>query len=383
MTIVLLYPIHLKLRGPGYACHSIVEGMRSAGVGVELFCITAEAEMQRPYHRYAMPPWGKSLGYRLFSQQDLDNLIEWRYRRAIAKGGVAYIWPNASMKVFEQARIMGKTIVTEKINTHQSTSRVILDTEYRRLGLAPSHGLDEVGSADEDAKLRIVDFVFSPSEEVTKSLLQSGVPMNKVIGTSYGLDASDILPVQDVAARASRRELNALFVGRIGIRKGAHLLLDYWVKSGVKGTLKLVGNIEPDAKNLILPYFERSDIKHVPYTMDLKSLYREADVYLFPSLEEGSPLVTYLSLGAGLPSLVSPMGGGGVIRHGIDGLVLDPHDEDGWVKGIQHLFGDMQVRENFGSRAYQQAQQYLWPIVGRQRLESLRARMIESDRGSL
>lgn len=380
MSIACLYPIHVKVRGPAYACQSIIESMRLAGADVKLFCTTTDREMRHAYHRYAMPPWAQSVGYRILSERNLSSFIEWRYMRAVSKDDLAYIWPGATLKTFELLKSRGQIIVAENINTHQATSKVILDAEYRRLSLAPAHNIDDARVAQENAKLGLVDFVFSPSEEVTKSLLKAGVPDRKIIRTSYGLDASDILPAEDVAARSQRRLINAIFVGRIGIRKGAHLLLDYWVKAGVKGTLKLVGNIDADARHLIMPYLERPNIEHIPYTMDLKSIYRDADMYVFPSLEEGSPLVTYLSLGAGLPSLVSPMGAGGVIRDGIDGLILDPHDADGWVKGIQYFFSDAQAREKFGDRAQHHAQEYLWPVVGRQRLDGLRARMADSDR---
>ena len=145
---------------------------------------------------------------------------------------------------------------------------------------------------------------------------------------------------QEVADRVSREDLTAIFVGRLGIRKGVHLLLDYWSKAGVKGKLKLVGNIEPSARHLVEPYLSRDDVELVPFTEDLRSVYLNADVFLFPSLEEGSPLVTYLALGAGLPSIVSPMGGEGIINHGVEGLVVDAHNEEEWINSIRKVFSD-------------------------------------------
>ena len=48
-------------------------------------------------------------------------------------------------------------------------------------------------------------------------------------------------------------------------------------------------------------------------------------------MKEGSPLVTYMAFGAGLPLLVSPIGGGGVATNGEDAVVIDPHDEVAWI----------------------------------------------------
>ena len=45
----------------------------------------------------------------------------------------------------------------------------------------------------------------------------------------------------------------------------------------------------------------RSDVIHRDYTSDISLAYREADFFAFPSLEEGSPLVTYEAMANGLP----------------------------------------------------------------------------------
>ena len=139
--------------------------------------------------------------------------------------------------------------------------------------------------------------------------------------------------------------------------------------------MKLVGNIDPCSRHLLDPYLSRADIEHVQYTRDLRSIYQDADVFLFPSLEEGSPLVTYLALGAGLTSIVSPMGGQGVIRHGIDGLVCEPHDSEAWVESIRRVFTDTGLRMSLADNARTRAHNYLWPKVARQRVDILQSRL--------
>ena len=122
--------------------------------------------------------------------------------------------------------------------------------------------------------------------------------------------------------------MTALFVGTICVRKGVHLLLDYWIQSGVKGRLILLGEIEPIIKDKCADLLRRSDIVVMDYVKekDLGALYRSADVFLLPSLEEGSPLVIYEACGSGLPVVTTPMGAGAIVRHSCEGLVLDPYD---------------------------------------------------------
>ncbi|MBI5891285.1 MAG: glycosyltransferase family 4 protein [Nitrosomonadales bacterium] len=367
--------------GPGYVCHQLLEAMNAAGVDVSLHCVTGDNNLHSAFDRFSMPLWAKPIGYKLFSQDTWAKFTEWRYLRSFEGGDIAYIWSSTRINTYRAVRSAGHVMLTENVNTHQATSKRILDAEYHRLGLIPNHGIDEKSIAHECAQLELVDYVFSPSREVTKSLLEADVPGKKIIQTSYGLSSSEILAPQEISARAQQTELTAIFVGRIGVRKGVHLLLEYWTKAGVRGKLKLVGRIEPGARHLIEPYLDRHDIEHVPFTHDLRSVYLDADVFLFPSLEEGSPLVTYLALGAGLASIVSPMGGDGIIDHGSEGLVVDPHNADEWVDSIRRVFSDADFRSRMSGNAYNKSGEYLWGNVGRRRVESLRAALAGSENG--
>ncbi len=381
MLINTIFATHLYKSGVCYACQSILETMQSTDTDVRLFCVSANKDVRlSSFHRLSLPRWAKPLGYKLVPDDFWKKYTEWRYQQSFKGQQIAYLWPGTSIDTYRFAKAEGHILLTENINTHQTTGKSILDDEYSRLDLAPVHGIEEKNISDENAKLELVDYVFSPSDAVSKSLLNANIPQEKIIRTSYGLDAAHILLPEHIEMRAQHEELTAIFVGRIGIRKGVHLLLEYWVKSGIKGKLKLVGNIEQSAMSLFAPYLTRHDIEHIPFTNDLESLYLNADIFIFPSLEEGSPLVTYLALGAGLPSIVSPMGGGGVINDGCEGLVVDPHDADGWVDAIRKLFSDAELRMQFSRNALKRAEDYLWSNVGRQRRELLQA-ALESRAG--
>lgn len=374
MRINTICPDYISsLGGPSYVCNSLLEAMSASGFDVSLYCVSSDNGAHRHFHRLSMPLWAKPVGYRLFSEVTWGKYTEWRYLHSFKDSDIAYIWEPTSIETFKSVKSAGHIILCDSVNTHQATSKVILDTEYQRLGLRPAHGVDEESIAKECTKLELADYMFSPSPEVTKSLLAANVASQKIIQSSFGLSPKNVLLPEEVASRTGRTELTAIFVGRIGIRKGVHLLLEYWVKAGIKGKLKLVGNIEPSASHLVEPYLNRHGIEHVPFTNDLRQVYLSADVFLFPSLEEGSPLVTYLALGAGLPSIVSPMGGGGVIGDGKEGMIAEPHDAGKWIDSIRKLFSDPELRLQLSSNAYNKAGEYLWSNVGSRRGESLLA----------
>ncbi len=375
MSLKTIYPIHIKRHGVGYACQSIIDSLYLSGVRVGLFCITCDRENSRSYLRLNFPPWASSFSYRFFSEKLQVAFVEWRFLRALKAGDLAYVWPGTSLGLLRSIRSRNCPIVLETINTHYATSKRIFDQEYARLSLPPVHGISNQHIEFDDEKLKLVDFVFCPSPLVAKSLCDANVPEKKIIRSSYGLGRKDLLELTEIPAhRKPSGTLTAVFVGRIGIRKGAHLLLKYWAESNVSGVLKLVGNIEPNARSLIEPYLKLDSVVHVPFTNDLQAVYRAADIFVFPSLEEGSPLVTYLALGAGLPVIASPMGAGGAIDDGIEGFVIDPHENDRWISTIRRLFADAELRKTLSRNSRDKADQFLWEVVAKGRVQALQAR---------
>lgn len=375
MRVASFWPYFFVNNNICYCAFSIIEAMESDVINGSIMTAASKG-FKSPHYSSAIPPALNAFAYRFFSENQLKSFTEFRFLQKLDGDELIYLWGQcASIDICKKLHDRGHQIIVENLNTHRSTSKAILDAEYFRLGLQATHGITSKKVDEEIAVLELVDFNFSCSPEVKKSLIKANISDASILDTSYGLRESDILSQFDVEKRADHHDFTVIFVGSIGIRKGAHLLLDYWCKSKIKGKLQLVGNIEEDARHLIEPYLQREDIEHIPYINDLRDVYRNADLFVLPSLEEGSPLVTYLALGAGLPSIVSPMGSGGLIEHGEDGLVLDPHDDVGWVQALQKMAEDFNVREKLSRKAHQKAPTYLWSKVGRQRADILMSRV--------
>ncbi|MEO7343245.1 MAG: glycosyltransferase [Methylotenera sp.] len=379
MQIAAFYPNYFHISGIAYVALSIIEAMQTENTKVSLMGITSGVDLSKSFYRNAFPVWSKSIAYRFLTEPHIHKISEFRFSRLLNGSDIAYLWPAASLNLYQNLHKRKHKIIMEGVNTHQATSKPILDREYARLGLQPMHGISLQDGIVESAKLALADFVFSSSPAVTNSLIAANTPPRKILESSYGLRESDILSPDAMAARSNNTDITVIFVGSIGVRKGPHLILDYWCKSNINGKLKLVGDIHPEVRHIIEPYLKRSDIEHIPYVKDLKSVYKEADVFVLPSLEEGSPLVTYLALGAGLPCIVSPMGGGGVIEHGKEGFVINPHDEQSWIEAIRNISENVSLRKNFSKNAHVKATEYLWSAVGHKRTQLLLSRLSEQQ----
>lgn len=284
-----------------------------------------------------------------------------------------YLWPNTSIETFRKVKQENKPIFLERINCYTKEARFILDDAYRRLGIAPQHPITAGMIQEEDTEISLADFIFCPSPEVKKSFMEAGVPEHKLISTSYGWSPKRFphfpcdKPLSDT--------ITVVFVGSVCVRKGAHLLLRAWEKAGIKGRLLLCGSMEPAIAETCSKILARSDVIHRDYTSDIALAYREADFFAFPSLEEGSPLVTYEAMANGLPVLTSPMGAGAVVRDGQDGIIVSPYDEEALVSGLQQLAGCADLRLRMSDSARKRAEEFTWKKVARRRAQLVLERL--------
>lgn len=372
-TKILSYrPSYIRKYGIGYAATALSIGMNNMDIASDIFSIQSEYAIESVHIKQAFSKRVYKLLAKLLSSEKLAKIANQIFIRKMSGYDIAYLWPGCSIGVFKQLKYKNKLIIVECVNCHQQVAKDILDKESMLLGGAQTHTITSSNIDEEIAKLHMADFIFSPSPQVTASLIKMQVDEHKIIETSYGLDEADLMIVD---AESSSKEVEpsftALFVGSVIPRKGIHLLLDYWKTAGVEGKLKVIGKIEPEAESIVYPYRDDASIEFVSFTNDLASHYKNADIFIMPSLEEGSPLVTYLAIGAGLPCLVSPMAGDGVIRDNVDGYLLPPHDKDAWVSLIQKLAKDKSLRSQFALSSRERAENFLWPKVAQRRAAEL------------
>jgi glycosyltransferase involved in cell wall biosynthesis len=215
----------------------------------------------------------------------------------------------------------------------------------------------------------VVDFIFCPSPIVVKSFKEAGVSEDKLLLTTEGW-APERFPNYQFDKPPSE-EVNVLFLGLACVRKGVHLLLQAWEKAGIKGKLTIFGRIEPAIAQTCGHLLKRSDVVHFDHALDYSYAYRQADFFAFPSLEEGSALVIYEAMGHGLPILASPVGGGGVVRDGIEGIILESYDTDAWVEGLRKLSNSPDLRAKMGAAARKRALDLTWQQVAARRREQI------------
>src|SRR5579872_3315497 len=361
-------PLPLTKRGPSYTCAVLASGMAGEDLKVTVTTPFTRHSIFPAHANEVLPRFARHLPVRLtqnWAYREIEGAFLDRISKSNSATRAVHVWPDPSLAMMQELKRRGVTIFREMINSHRGTAKRILDEAYDRLGVVPQHGISAESVQTENEVLQTVDHIFCPSPVVMNSVLEHGILPSKLIETSYGWD-----PLRFAGATkqlSSYDGLTALFVGTANVRKGAHLLLNYWALSGVRGRLVLAGGVEPVIREKCAHLLEREDVIVLDYFKNVGALYRSADVFLFPSLEEGSPLVLYEACGCGLPVITTPLAAGNFVRSNREGLLIEPYDEDGWIAAIHRVAEDAELRRKMSIAAADQAKSFVWSIVAADR----------------
>jgi glycosyltransferase involved in cell wall biosynthesis len=295
------------------------------------------------------------------SRSDFSRAFLWAGRtlcnKAISRGfGEAeglYVYNTAGLEALEVARAEKRRAVVEQTIAPLRVENKLLREEQERFPAwqKPTDPGEDFESLcqREEAEWRLADTIVCGSDFVRDSIGASGGPKERCVVVNYGVDQRFRLP-----PRASHGgPLRVLTVGAVGLRKGSPYLIAAAKALRNMAEFRLVGGLECNAEiaGLCPPNVEL--IGSVPHSEMLEH-FAWADVFLLPSLCEGSATSTYEALSASLPVVCTP-NCGSVVRDNVDGIIVPIRSVDAIVEAILRLANDGALRQEMGVNARLQA----------------------------
>jgi len=269
-----------------------------------------------------------------------------------------HVWNNYGLGCLRRAKAMGIITIVERASSHPLCRARLLQKEYSRWGLTFRTPLVSLRRAV--AEIEMADYVLIPSNFVRRSFLEEGFPEDRLLQAPFGVDTTRFRPADEQPACPFR----VLFVGQVGIRKGVPYLLEAWRQLGWRDAeLWLLGRISPEMKAILPSYWDVPGIRFVSYTPDPVAVFQSATVFAFPSIEEGSALVTYEALACGLPVVTTP-NAGSVVQDGIEGFIVPIQDVGALAAALERLRADKRLRREMGRAARARAEKFTWKEYG-------------------
>ena len=218
--------------------------------------------------------------------------------------------------------------------------------------------LDELDWLHERRLLDIerADRILVPSDHIAGVLARHGTPRERISVIPYAADTGRFRPL---AVKRHLETCTFLFAGGITQRKGIKYLLEAWRQVRRPGwKLQLLGALPGDPGPLADYLGEVEHLGRVAHS-EMPARMAAADVFVFPSLFEGSAVVTYEALACGLPSVVTPESGS-VVRDGVEGFLVASGDVEALALGMERLGTDLELRASMALAARRRAEAFDW-----------------------
>ena len=292
-----------------------------------------------------------------FNHRKYDiSLFEWFFKKNFKSfqpdKGVAHIW-ECSPKIIKKLQCDGWLIVLDVPIAPTETGIKLVKKYSNSVTLHPHKHISSL----ELKSYQHSDRIIVPSVFVKDEIVNLGIDNNKITIVPFGSNSNNNykrLYKKDYAVQG----IDFCFAGTINKRKGLEFLLEAWNDTRFRhDRLHLCGRLFPEVKKLLKMYNFNNVV--LPGFVDTYEYFKKCDVYVFPSLLEGSSKSIYEAMNMGLPSIVTH-NSGSVICDTEDGFIVDIANADAIQDKMLLFKKNTKLIENMGTAACRNSKKYSW-----------------------
>jgi glycosyltransferase involved in cell wall biosynthesis len=305
-------------------------------------------------------------------------------RNLSSSWNAAYVFNSAGLEILERCRATGALGCLEQCSSPHLKERHLVREESLRFpewGTVPD--TDQANAAygeRERNEWAAADVIICPSEFVRSGLVEEGADPARIRVVPYGVDVEAQYQKAEVTARnlgiktAVSRPLRVLVAGRVCLQKGSHYVLQAAELLQGRAELRMVGSLAELSESMLSRLRQRVEVLGPVPRPEMAAQYGWADVFLLPSLCEGSATVTYEALGYGLP-VICTANTGSVVRDGMEGFIVPVRDATAIAGRIERLARDVELRAQMAAKAKARAAEFTVAAYGQRLLAALTGAM--------
>jgi hypothetical protein len=307
-----------------------------------------------------------------------QELVDWVYAsldRHVAQShldglGAVYAYEDGAATTFEAAKRKGMLCFYDLPILFYRMAKEI-QQEEAELFPELSPALQAIQEPDwklrrKEREVALADHIFVASSITQQSLLQAGIASDKITVIPYGAPIEYFHPQPK-----SDATFRALFVGRVGPRKGIHYLLQAWEALQLpQSELMLVG-FNDFPTGWVAPGLRVRYISSVPH-YQLNQYYSNASVFVFPSLVEGFGLVLLEAMACGIPVITtSNTAGPDILTDGVEGFIIPIRDSEAIQQKLEWCYHHPKKLAEMGRAARHRAEQLSWQYYRQQLVDQV------------
>ena len=171
-------------------------------------------------------------------------------------------------------------------------------------------------------------------------------------------------------------------VGRITEQKNYPALLETLAHLGNRQwSLLLIGEgeLEKETQRLVHAHGLEDRVRFLGYREDVSKIMQMSDIYVMSSAWEGFPYVIVEALANGLPVIATDVGGvSEAVRHGRNGYIVPPGNNDDMARYIGALIDDANQRRALGSEGRRIFEEMFTDEVMYERVENAYNRLLSA-----
>ena len=267
-----------------------------------------------------------------------------------------------SLEVLEALKPRGVLTVLDQVDPGKVEEDMVIEEAERWPGWQKAPGrMPAVYWERRRAEWRVADVVLVNSEWSREALMRQGVPGGKIVVIPLAIDLAGGPLAEPIEARG---DLKVLWLGSVNLRKGVQYLIDAArmlqerkiqfllagpleisnpVVSALPGNMKVLGWVTRD---------------------QLSSVYRQAHVFVLPTISDGFAVTQLEAMAHGLPVVITP-NCGRVVTDGVDGLIVPARDGKGLADALARLDSDRKLVHEMSCEALRTVRRYDLPSNAR------------------
>lgn len=273
------------------------------------------------------------------------------------KYGSHIIWSYDTMALsaFKYGKPRGATCVLEMASTSVYTIKEIVESEYskqlpfsdtleRHRRLYPEKKCEMLS-----AEFQLADFIVVASSFVRECLIKEGYASNKIRLIPLGIDIDKFVPKKAYNLYGT---LRFLFVGRLESAKGIDYIFEVFKQLQNEDIeLICVGEVFGDVTRY-LNYSPNIRLLGQKRPDEMPEVYRQADIYILPSLWEGFSFSLLEAMASGLPVISTKYSfGPDIVENFKQGFIIEPRDIDDVKRKVVWFINNRDKLKTMGQAA--------------------------------